>query len=96
MALSVGDLLRSIGTWTDPDDGTAIDPTTVAVTVVKPDGTSTTYVFGVDGEVTKTSAGIYKLLVDADQEGVWTVEWFSTGTGQAAEAKQAYVVGSKV
>ena len=80
----IGDLPRVKATFTDLDD-TNVNPTTVSVTVLKPNGTSATYEYGTDEEVVREATGIYYIDVSVDQSGRWRYRWESTGTGQAAE-----------
>ena len=81
-----GDLVRVIGTWTDPlNSDTPIDPTAVNLSVKTPAGVVTTYVYGVDGEVVKSSTGVYYSDISLSEGGTWTYRWWSTGTRQAAE-----------
>jgi len=81
----VGDKIRATATFTDPDDGSPITPTTVSFRVVTPAGVGTTYVYGVDEEVTLISTGVYRVLIDLEESGKYKVRVWSTGTGQAAE-----------
>lgn len=59
----------------------ATDPTTVTCTSLKPDGTETTYTYGTDSELTKSSTGNYMLTITASQPGQWGYRWLTTGTG---------------
>jgi hypothetical protein len=82
----VGDQVRLIGKWTDPNNSYAVvDPTAVNCSILAPSGTLTTYVYGVDADLKKESTGIYYLDLDIDESGDWCYRWFSTGTAQAAE-----------
>lgn len=74
-----GDLVRLSTTFTVDD--TPTDPTSVTLTVQKPDGTQTDYVHGTDPEVVKDSTGVYHADIEADQAGLWVWAW--TGTGAA-------------
>lgn len=71
--------------------GVLFDPTTVSVSVRKPDGTITTKVYGTDAEVIKTSVGNYYIDVNGNASGNWFYRWFSTGTGQAA-AERPFII----
>lgn len=64
--------------------GVLADPQTVKVSIKKPDGTITTKIYGTDGEVIKESTGVYRIDVDANAEGVWSIRWFAEGTGKAS------------
>ena len=70
-------------TFTD-EDGAALDPTAVYCIVKDPSGNIASYQYGVDAELVKSDTGIYYVVVDADEVGVWFYRWYSTGTGQAA------------
>ena len=41
------------------DDGDAADPSSLVVVETVPDGTATTYTYGVDSEIVKSSTGVY-------------------------------------
>ena len=60
--------------------GVPTNPTTVTYTVVDPLGTTTTYVFGVDAEVTNPAVGVFVLDLPATTEpGQW--QYGIAGTG---------------
>lgn len=82
----VGDLVRVTATF---DDG-GIDPTAVQAKVRQPSGTVTTYVYGTNLELVKSSTGIYTIDVDVDAAGTWRIRFESTGSGQAAEDHEFY------
>ena len=85
----LGDLVRVTATFTDPDDNDApIDPEVVNVTFRDPSGNITTWVYDTDEEVVRSAEGIYYADIDADEAGTWEYRWWSTGSGQAAEAKK--------
>lgn len=63
-------------------DGTPTDPTTVALIVTGPAGT-TTYTYSA-GEITRDSAGVYRKDVPCAVSGPWSYVW--VGTGSAADA----------
>ena len=65
-------------------NGTPTDPTTIALAVTKPDGTTTTYTYAA-AQITKTGTGIYTKTVTTDMGGTWSYSW--TGTGTAADVK---------
>jgi hypothetical protein len=91
-----GDKIRVTGTFTDPDDDSAVDPTVVKIGFTNPAGTSTVYTYGTDPEVTRVSAGVYRLLISADTAGRYHVRAWSTGTGQAAESGTVIVKAARV
>lgn len=63
--------------------GVLADPTTLTVYLRhEASGTQTSYVYGVDSEITRTSAGVYVFHSPAlDRTGTWWVGWVGTGTG---------------
>lgn len=81
----LGDQVRVSVVFTEVATGDAVDPSVVKCSVRDPDGTTTTYVYGTDDEVVKTSTGNYYMDVDADTYGTWYYRWFSTGTGKAGD-----------
>ena len=84
----VGDLVKVIGTFTDPDAGDAlIDPTAVFLSVKDPSGNLTTFEYDVDDDITRESEGVYSAEIDCDEAGTFYYRWFSTGLGKAAEEK---------
>lgn len=66
-----------------------VDPTTVSLTVVAPDATSTTYTYA-GATVTKASVGDYYVDVALSAAGKWKYRWVSTGTG--ASAAEGYLM----
>lgn len=69
----------------------ALDPTTVAVTIRRPDGVKTTKVYGTDVEVVKASTGNYRLDYTTVVGGQHWYRWVATGTGASA-GEAAFVV----
>lgn len=80
----IGDRIAATATFTNDSD-VATDPTTITFRVRTPAGTTTSYVYGTDAEVTKTSTGIYKFTKTVDAAGVWAVRAVGTGTVVAAD-----------
>ena len=71
------------------------NPTTVTYTVRDPTGVETSYVFGVDAEVTNPSVGIFVLSLPACNEpGVWYHEIVGTGAVVAAGTGEFTVLSS--
>jgi hypothetical protein len=82
-----GDLVRCTGLFTD-DDGVAQDPSEVYFKVKDPAGETTTYQYGVDGDLKKSATGSYYIDIDADTSGIWSYRFYSTGSGQAADEEK--------
>ncbi len=61
-------------------NGTPTNPTTVALVVTDPSGSSTTYN---TGDLTNSSAGVYTKDIPCTAVGLWTYVW--TGTGAASD-----------
>jgi hypothetical protein len=77
----IGDLVRVSGPFRNSVDGAPVDPTAVFLSYKKPDGTTTSLTYGVDGAVAV---------------GIWSWRWHSTGIGQAADEGRFYVKPSLV
>ena len=84
----LGDSIRVSATFTDADTLDAVDPDVVNLSIRTPDGTLTTYTYGVGGNVVKADVGQYYSIVDVNQSGSWFYRWWSTGFGQAAKEKR--------
>jgi len=81
----IGDQVRSSASFRNAG-GTAADPTGVKFLHAEPDGTETTYVFGVDGEVVQDSTGEFHFDVIAAAAGRHVVR--SVGSGVVAAAQE--------
>jgi len=89
-------------TFTDPetttppvDDVTGktlVDPSTVTAEVKPPTGTTTLFTYGVDGALTKDSAGKYRLIIDLVLAGAYHVKW--TGVAGSRKAVEYTTVDS--
>lgn len=80
-------------------DGTLIDPTVATFNVEAPDATVVSYTFGVDGEVTHPSTGIYVLdLAPAQvgQAGQWHYDFVGTGAVKVTSAGEFFMLPSSV
>ena len=73
----------------DSDD---VDPTTVAIRVMSPSGTDTTYTYGTDAEVGKSSVGDYYADITPTESGRWHYRWQTTGTGVAIAIEGTFLV----
>lgn len=93
---SAGSLVKLTSTFQDADE-VLFNPTDVKITIEDPNGTITTYEYGVDGGLIKDSTGIYHIDVDTTgKPGTWHYRWFSLGTGQASSKNLAFVVGRNI
>jgi len=80
---NIGDKVRLQGTLED-SVGAELDPSTVTVKVVSPDGTLTTYTYA-GSTVIRSALGIYYADYTPTEAGIHHYLFQSTGTGQAAE-----------
>ena len=71
-------------------DGTLTDPTTVALEVREPSGTTTTYTYA-NATVSKENTGIYFKDVVLNTEGVWKAYMVGTGTCRASDLEPVQV-----
>ena len=60
--------------------GADTDPTAITFKMLEPDGTVTTYVYGVDAELVKSATGIYYVDWTSDQAGRHLYRFIGTGT----------------
>jgi len=92
---AVNTTIRLSVTFTD-DDYTDIDPTTVTIKIMSPIGGLTTYVYGTDDEMVKTSTGDYHVDYVPNRAGRWSYRWESTGSGTAVAVEGDFVVQDSV
>lgn len=59
-----------------------VDPDALTLTIRTPAGVSTTYTYGVGGQVVRDSEGVYHSDVTFTEAGAWTYEWRSTAPTQ--------------
>lgn len=95
-----GDVVRFSANFTDPfSTPTAndpIDPAVVKFDYKKPDGSVTSLTYLTDADLIKESTGVYRVDLELDAPGLWTIRFYSTGTGQAAEETEVIVQQSNV
>jgi hypothetical protein len=73
----------------DAHTRTLADPSTLKVIVSDPSEVESTYTYGDDANVTRTSVGKYTCAVDCDAAGVWSFTVISPGP-----TAQGFAVGS--
>jgi len=85
----VGDSIRLSAVFYD-ENGAVVDPTTVTLKVKDLVPATTSYVYGVDSEITKDRVGHYHadLTIDGAGDGYWYFRWEGTGTAVAAEEEK--------
>lgn len=65
-------------------NSTLTDPSSITFKYKKPDGVSTSLVYGVDSDLKRESTGIYYVDLDINLSGQWFYRFEGTGTVQAA------------
>lgn len=68
--------------------GASLDPDVVHLRLVAPDGTDTVYTYGSGPQIVRDDVGVYHANIDAEQPGMWSYRWWSTGNGQAAKQRR--------
>lgn len=74
------------------DDGDDVDPATVTFRLRSPCGVESTYVYGSDSEVTKSSVGDYAAEIVPDEAGRWFYRWQTTGSGTALATEGDFLI----
>lgn len=64
------------------------DPTTVTLAITTPANVTTTYTYGTDAALVRSSTGVYYLNQTASALGLWQYVW--TGTGTASTIRESY------
>lgn len=82
-----GDKVRCVGVIEDAA-GTDTDPSVVKFTYRTPSGVVTTLTHGVEAALEKDSPGNYHVDIPADEPGIYSYRFYSTGSGQAASRGQ--------
>ena len=85
----IGDVHIITAAFTDSVD-VATDPTAVVFEMREPDGTDTTFTFGVDSEVTNPSVGTFLLTFAITKAGRHFSRVKGTGAVAAASATEFY------
>lgn len=75
--------------------GTLTNPTTTTAVVKDPAGTETSYVYGTDAEVVRSTTGTYHIDLTFTSAGTWSVLWLGTGAvvAVAKSSEQATATG---
>ena len=79
----------------DPDTGALVDPSNVFAAIKDPNGTTTTYQYGVGSDLQKTSTGLYWISVTASMSGTWYYRGYSSGTYRGASEESFEVEASE-
>jgi len=90
-----GSRLNLTATFRDPLTKAIVDPDNVRARMVGPQGSpSYAYVFGVDPEIVKVSAGVYRTTVDCNKEGHWHYRFQCWGTHMGGNDREFAIRGS--
>lgn len=90
MNYTKGDLIALPATFRDASTGELADPTTLAVRVGNPDGSTSTLAYP-GAAIARLSIGSFTAQVAADQAGRYVYEWVLTGSLQGVEPGTFYV-----
>lgn len=90
----VGDVVRVQGVFKNAA-GTTVDPGTITFKYQAPDGTITTYVYGTDPEVYKSSTGTYYCDILTSDEGRYSCRWAGS-VSNAAAGERYFIVKESV
>lgn len=96
MTFDIGDRVRLAATFQDLN-GNLTDPTTITLTVRKPNSPSVTYAYALSPAiVTKDAVGKYHVDLDLHLSGAWKYKWAGAGAVIAAEEGRIFVRSSSV
>jgi hypothetical protein len=76
----VGDLIEVFSAFDTATEEEAVDPAIVRCKIRDPLNVATTYVYGVDAELTREGAGTYVLTIELSRVGVWSYRWEAVDT----------------
>lgn len=91
----VGQTVKPGMRFSDGTTGEPVDPDTVICRTCSPEGTFTSYVYGTDAELTRTSTGFYEMAVQTTEEGRIGVRWegWITGiSGTSTGVQEGYII----
>lgn len=83
----VGDTARVTGLFYDSADALA-DPGTLTFTFLDPSGNATTYTYGTDAELVKSTTGTFYVDLVFDERGMWHYRWEASGARVGAQEGQ--------
>lgn len=90
--IELGNTLRT--TMTVKDDANVLsDPATLTIIIDSPSGVATTYVYGVDAEIIRLSAGLYYAEFTLSEIGLWEYLWTATAPVRT-DGDEIYVIAS--
>jgi hypothetical protein len=92
MRYVVGDRPRFTASF-KRSDGTLMDPTGVVAKTRDPAGVETTFVYGTDSDLVRSSVGVYYIDVDLTTHGTWTIR--CVGTGNLAGAEEISIIARR-
>jgi len=84
--ISLGTRVQVEGIFTPAGSAVATDPTAVSMVTRSPSGSLTTYIYGTNAEITRSSAGVYLFTFTPSSAGDWWLGWKASGPS-------VYVVG---
>ena len=75
-----GSRMWLMATFKNPLTNGLVDPPAVTAKIWAPGGPLTTYVYGVNPELTKVSTGRYRCYIDCAKKGRWDYRYEGAGT----------------
>src|SRR5262245_54631763 len=79
----IGDVVNCVGEFRNTSNS-LVDPDTVSAKTYSPSGSTATYIYGVDSNLTKLATGRYQLALEPASSGTWYYKFFGTGTNKGA------------
>lgn len=76
------------------DERVDIDPDTITVKIMSPQGTISSYVYATDAEVIKASTGDYYIDYTPNASGLWHYRWETTGENESIAVEGQFRVMS--
>lgn len=73
-------------------DAADVDPDTITFKLYSPEADITTYVYGTNAQINRTSTGDYFVDVTPSLPGRWHFRWESTGTNKTTAIEGTFVV----
>lgn len=76
----------------ETDADVDVDPATVGFSFRSPCGAITTYAYGTDAQIVRTSAGDYYVEITPDRAGRWFWRWLTSGAATTVALEGDFLV----
>lgn len=87
-SIDLGDMVTFEGTFRVRASGLVADPTTVVLKIKDPAGVTTTYTYGTDTELVRSSEGVYTMDFSPLSSGAYYYRMY--GTGAVKESQEGH------